>query len=277
MKVYFSKRKCESCGYEYDPTMYNCPNCQNRNADLETSNRFLNDIHVDWYFNLTFFLVGLIGLSVIGTIVLIFIQAYDPSGNSNSLYAFYTYAILFVVLGAILYFAKGYKEVFKSFSKWQSYVFGLAGAAAMVILSVFLSLIVELIAPGTGSNTNQNTVVNITVAYPVASIIILGIIGPLCEELTYRVGLFGLLKRVSRPIAYIGTAIVFGFIHFDFECFYDGSTAIAREFLNLPSYMISGLVMAFLYDRFGFGASSCAHMFNNLYSVIGIIALYSQA
>ena len=46
-------------------------------------------------------------------------------------------------------------------------------------------------------NENEEDLRSFIVVYPITSIIFLGFIGPMCEELTYRVGVFGVLKNQS--------------------------------------------------------------------------------
>jgi membrane protease YdiL (CAAX protease family) len=105
-----------------------------------------------------------------------------------------------------------------------------------------------------------------TKSFPALSILFFGLIGPIVEEITYRVGLFGLAKRVNRVFAYIIVPIVFGFIHFDFESI--GTDRFLNEIFNMPTYILGGLALAFLYDRFGFAASTTTHILNNLWATI---------
>ena len=106
--------------------------------------------------------------------------------------------------------------------------------------------------------------------------LIFGVIGPICEEFTYRIGLFSLTKRLSRVAAYIITPLVFGFIHFGWGSIATGGDALIIELLNIPDYILAGVIFAFLYDRFGIGASTTAHVMNNLLSFIQILILHSQ-
>ncbi len=107
-------------------------------------------------------------------------------------------------------------------------------------------------------------------AVPVFSFIVFGLIGPFCEEVTYRVGLFGFLGRFNKVVAYLGTALIFGFIHFGWSAIwspaYPGHLVV--ELINLPPYIGAGAAFCFLYDRWGFGAAFLAHATNNVFSVI---------
>ena len=115
-------------------------------------------------------------------------------------------------------------------------------------------------------NANEDIAEQMIKQYPVICFFILGFIGPICEELTYRFGLFGLLKKKNRILAYIVSALVFGIIHFDFT----GDLIV--ELLNLPTYIICGALFGLAYDLCGFEASLTAHITNNLYAVILTIA-----
>ena len=137
------------------------------------------------------------------------------------------------------------------------------GFIFVIVIYAFDILYGMLISKYTGgeSNQNQNNVVSILTAYPALSIIILGLVGPFCEECTYRLGLFNVLKRWNSAIAYILSALIFGAIHFNWQ-----NIGSAIEWLNLPPYIVSGLLFALAYDKFGFGASYLAHALNNTIS-----------
>ena len=123
-----------------------------------------------------------------------------------------------------------------------------------------------LIYPNAGTGGNQGTASSIATAYPIFAIVILGILGPICEEFAYRVGLFSFLRRVSPVLAYIGTALIFGLIHFDFT-----SKDLITELVYLPNYVFAGIMFSLLYEFGGIGASTTAHILNNLFSVLLII------
>ena len=124
----------------------------------------------------------------------------------------------------------------------------------------------QLAVPSASEGQNQSIATEMVLRNPATCIIILGFIGPLVEELTYRVGLFTLCKRASTVLAYIVTTLVFAAIHIDFF-----SENIINELVALPDYLFAGAIFCLLYDREGFGASYLAHVGNNLFSVISII------
>ena len=89
-----------------------------------------------------------------------------------------------------------------------------------------------------------------------------------CHNAIARVGLFTLAKRFNHVLAYIVTALVFGLIHFNWAAFGAGDSALLiNELLNLPDYVLAGLIMCALYDKCGFAASATAHIVNNCVSL----------
>ena len=269
----FKSVTCEHCNKKVDPTATNCPRCGEELLNPEEKKPFLNDIHCGWVRNLTCFLTGWAGLQVFSLIFSLILQlAMGVNKDSSAaLKASYmitvqcvSYGFIFLALIAILW--PYLKEIFRSFKGWKPYVAGVVGFIVMIGINIIWNLISKAINPATSSNENQQAVVSMTKSFPALSILFFGLIGPIVEEITYRVGLFGLAKRVNRVFAYIIVPIVFGFIHFDFESI--GTDRFLNEILNMPTYILGGLALTFLYDRFGFAASSTTHILNNLWATI---------
>ena len=141
--------------------------------------------------------------------------------------------------------------------------------AASILYSVILSAILTATGGSYSSNANQSTLESIIKVYPIMSFVIFGIVGPISEELTYRVGLFSLCSRVNKVFGYIVSLIIFALIHFSWTSI--GTKDFVTELYNLPSYLIAGFGLAFIYDKGGIGASFIAHSLNNIYSVVSVI------
>ena len=279
--MFRNKTICPNCAQVIDALSYDCQYCHNHNVEYDKLHLSPNAMNVKWYFQLILFLGGWIGLQIIGTLVQIltaFITSISIKDLSNhidilGIDEFIIYFILFMGLGLIVFFSSGYKQLKRPLKSWKTYVFGLVGYLAMVQASFVWSTFQSIFNNSTSNN--QTLVIQIVTMYPILSIIFLCIIGPICEELTYRVGLFGLLRRWNRVAAYLLSTFIFGFIHFDINSiiyFLQGnSTSLINELWNFPSYLIAGATLAFIYDFFGFGASSLAHITNNLVSIVMII------
>ena len=210
--------------------------------------------------------IGIIGLNVIAILVTLMLRFSGfPKSDRNGALNLISYSIMFVCMMAVVFL--DIPKFIKIFKGWKPYVFAFAFAGGILIFDIFYTNVINLFHP-IDTSSNESSVRSVIDLYPVASIFILGIIGPLCEELAYRVGLFGLLKRVNRILAYVVTGIVFGFLHFDFT-----SADIVNEFIFLPTYIVPGVIFALAYDLFGLPCSWMAHSINNLWAIIAHLLL----
>ena len=210
------------------------------------------------------FVVGLGGLYLIALLVSI-PAIFVPTEYQDSFVNIVTYVVLFCALVGIV--VLDIPKHLSMFKKCLPYLIGFGLGAGIIVFDIFYTTIVSQFYKYS-INENEEGVRSIIDVMPVAAVFVLGIIGPLCEELTYRVGLFGALKKVSVILAYIVTIIVFGAIHFRFN-----SSNIYNELVNLPVYLVSGAVLTFAYDKWGFTASATAHITNNLYAILMNIIL----
>lgn len=263
-KMLFSKKNCSDCGSNYDIVDATCPVCGHRDENFETLGIPKNVTWLPWPKQIIIFAIGLIGLNLMSIIgELIFMHFIDPNSVTYlTVINVFRYAICALAICLVIF--KDFKKFKDAFIKWQPYLIGVGFAAAILISQVIINLFIQSLHPTTTSD-NQQAVVSVITAYPVLSIFLLGIVGPLVEEFTYRIGLFTFLRRVNVFLAYIVTSLVFGLIHFNFFATGD---ALINELLNLPSYVISGFLLTLAYDKFGFACSSVAHIVNNLFSIV---------
>ena len=222
------------------------------------------------------FFVGFLGFQVIASIIQVIL--YVTSGHlgesiesalSGYRYTMITnsaaYIILIICLVAICY--TDLPKLVKSFPKYQCYIAGFVCFIAIYAFEVIYGNLINLLIPVT-ENGNQASIESVTYTYRFTSLIIFGIIGPICEELTYRVGLFSVLRKKSRVLAYLVTIIIFAFIHFNFS---SNPRTLLNEILNLPVYAFAAAAFSFVYDRYGLAASVTGHILNNLVSLFFVI------
>ena len=265
--MYFKKRQCPNCGTKYDEMSDYCPLCMTRNEDNQDFKKRHLMSFLPWWRELLLFLTGWLGLLILQITVSLFVRT-DNKVVASMMINSLSYAILFLIMITIVVIPTWayLRDLLNKFKIGWAYLFGAIGFTVLTSMSFFTSFIIQLIRPGAGSGGNQSAVVELVLNYPLISVFIIGIIGPICEELTYRVGLFTLLRRVHPILAYAVTALLFGFIHFDFT-----SQDIVLEFLYLPNYIFAGLCFSFLYEKKGFAASSFAHILNNMFSICLIL------
>ena len=222
---------------------------------------------------LVIFLVGWIGFQILaGTIqfIMSFIaikQGYDAEEflkqlSSSMIVNSAAYLGLLIAIVAIVNF--DIIKVLKSFKNWQSYVAGVVCLAAIFAFNYLWSFILTFIPVNTGDNVNEASLQSLSDVYPIACLLVFGIIGPICEEFTYRVGLFSFFRRINRVLGYVITIIIFAFIHFNFSL---NPAVLINELLNLPLYMFAAFAFSYTYEKFGLAGSLTAHIANNLISL----------
>lgn len=278
----FSTKKCDKCGTNYDEMSLFCPNCQSQNTNPKL-NKVKEMIFLSPIKQVVVFLLGWLGIKVIALLISIIFSIYanqsftkeeaiiwlDSLGVNMALQVL-VYSTIFIGLFFVIY--KERKIFFNQFKKIKPLIYGIGIGFLLIASSSAYGMFLKAIGVQTSSNENETLVENLLIGYPIPGLLILGIVGPICEELTYRVGLFSFLRRINRYLAYGVTFLIFGLIHFNF-----GTTTQAdliNELLQLPNYVMAGFLLCFAYEKYGFATSTYAHITNNLFSLI-VTLIYS--
>lgn len=287
------KRKCQKCSLLIDSDLDTCPYCGYKQEKIDENNVIdvtpinetpsknkvnvfafnRKDIYLNKNKNIILFFVGFLGLQIISFLISIIILTTNEylatfGLTGVSILNFSTY---FVTAGAIILIINNdLLTVFSSFKEKRTYIYGVSYGLILIIISSFVSFIMNLITQNNQVNANETGINSITLSFPFLSFIVFGILGPIVEEVTYRIGLFSSFSKRLKPIwAYIITCLIFGFLHFDFTSLFSNDiNTLIVEFSNLPSYKVSGLLLCYFYHKEGFGASSIAHIFNNCLSLL---------
>lgn len=273
------KKTCSYCNKSYDYYEEKCPYCNEVNNDEEV----INSRHIPMvkiWKQIAYFLIGSAGFQVLALLLSLVLVAINKPSNPDekllysSLLNFISYGLLFVIFCFVTW--KDYKKLFKSFYllKWKPYVFAIAGVVAIFAFNLAYNNFLSLVGYTPQINENESSIRTIVNSYPVVSILIFGIVGPICEELTYRVGLFSFLRRIHISLAYVGSALIFASIHFSFASI--GTSAFIDELVAIVPYIFSGVTFGFLYHKFGLASSLSAHVTNNLISLLSTIASSSK-
>ena len=230
-------------------------------ADLESKNTWVFNTEDDgpkWgvfkseaIFRLMIFLIGLAGLIAVGITVEVIVLMVNPSllDSESELYinglATVNTVQYLIILGVMIFLLwPRLFDLIERFKYWKHVLIGLGVGVAIIgftiLYNVIISQFIEL-----ETNSNEQAAEDMIKAFPVISIFILGFVGPICEELAYRYGLFNLLKRKSKILAYFVASLVFGIIHFDI------TADLITEILNFPVYLACGLFLGLAYDFCG--------------------------
>jgi len=277
--VMFKKNRCEACHSEYDDKYEVCPYCKANELPLKKRLWGNKTIYLKPIKQIFFFVIGFGGLNLLALILGLLVQmiAAIRLGNVDAVKEFvnsvqYSAIVNFTIYGILVVGLLGLvnKDVIKLLKSFKNFlvpIAAIAGFAAVMIFNLIYSSILTACGINMSTNDNEQALDSIITVYPVLSILIFGIIGPLCEELTYRLGLYSFLRRINKYLAYAVTIVVFALIHFNFT----GDMVI--ELLNLPFYIVAGFMMTFVYEKVGFAGSFALHSLNNLTSVLSQIIL----
>ncbi len=238
------------------------------------------------------FLGGYFGLkvaSVVVQIVLLLLQGAPQTEaallNFSTALNALTYIIVFIGLAYLLWEYR--KTLFTQLKSSQTWLRGIGFGLLIMSVTAAYGIISTFIVPDMSDNLNQQVVESIITYNPFVSFATIALLGPIVEEFIYRVGLFALLREKDRHVAFIASAIIFGFIHFNMpatdgldgvvdilvrgDWSGDFAASLVNELVNIPSYILSGLLFCIAYDQEGLGVPMVAHIFNNLTSFILIL------
>jgi len=223
---------------------------------------------------LAVFALGWFGFKVIGVFVQLFVFMLFKMANPNAILETTLYLPSYqIVVNTVIYLALlialtlisrlELKKLLVSFKQYQSYIAAAICFAAIIGFTILYSIFTNLAFGEVSVNENQSSLNSIENNFPITSMLVIGFVTPICEEITYRVGLFSFFKRRSKALAYGVTIIVFALIHFSFL-----SENMLVELINLPYYLFAAAAFSFVYDNYGFAASVTAHMLNNVVAII---------
>ncbi len=232
--------------------------------------------------NLMLFLIGWLGLSIFASIISFIITSIinvkDASDSLlitlNCIVNFGSYVLVLITL----LFVMGKDliiRVFKDFGKYKKVLKGILFGILVLVAQILYNLIISNLFKDITANNNQSNVVTMVHSQPIMMFIAVVILAPICEETTYRLGLFGAIYKKNRILAHILSALFFGLLHSIFlssSVFTASGEEMLNELLNLPSYIIPGLIFSIAYENEkSLTTSITAHMVNNIISYISVL------
>ena len=230
------KRKCVKCNLLIDSDLDTCPYCgypQNKEEDNKNREKIeiveskkptrnfnlfdfeQKDIRINVIKQIFLFITGWLGMTAISLLFQYISQTVSEPLFTNTrgigLLNFIIYFILYGILSLIC--CTDIINLLPTFKKGKEFLTDLGYGGMLVcvslIVNIFFNLIGKMFHLNVEENANETGIDSIVSIFPILSLIIFGIIGPICEEFTYRLGLFSLLKRANRILPYILTALIF--------------------------------------------------------------------
>lgn len=139
--------------------------------------------------------------------------------------------------------------------------------------SILLPNIQSFIKMGTTDNMNQNFLQDMLAQSPVLYVLGIVLIGPILEELLYRLICFGSLYPKSPLVAHLVTALLFGFQHVADAVLWHGNV---KQLINMGGYIIFSLILTFIYSKKkNIWICIGIHVLNNLLGVILLLGMKS--
>ena len=258
-----NNKKCPNCECYYDPTLFECPECHKDNELRSRHGYFDNITSLSPISQIAIFLIGFAyaGMLISELIFGVIFTTIDDLLYRKTLIVFFVYLSMLVGIAAITLTTRR-KLFLSNYKRPIDYAFGAAYTGAILVSSMIVSAIINVFHPS-GINDNQNAAIEIINNYPIFAFFIICLMGPICEEMTYRVGLFAFLKRINVVLAFVLSSLVFAFIHFN-----PLSGDIISELWALPNYLVPGAILAFAYYHRGPACSMTAHILYNLMSFL---------
>jgi len=191
---------------------------------------------------------------------------------------FYIHAVSKVLSIVILLIIinKHLSKLIKEFKSPQVYKYGLIGFFQNLFLRYTLGIIIIFIVGPSNfqSSMNQKLLIMVISQYPFFMFLSTVIIAPIVEEIIFRFAIFKPLSLKNKPIAYIFSSFLFGFLHISTSLIFMRNF---NELYTLPLYISSGLVLAYVYDKTDkLAAPILVHMLNN-YMGFALIVLKSYS
>ncbi len=228
---------------------------------------------------LQLFFLGFIGLSFVAVLVSFLLGFYAGLTLTEAAIEDYLTSPIFysslnalsytIILGLIVLVLRPHLQtLLKGFLSISTLFKGVVYGFLILLIAIALNAVFLILNLGVEDNQNQTLITNLVKNFPLISFINFVLLGPIVEELTYRLGLFSFLKQRNRWVAYIVTVGLFAIIHFNFN-----QDNIINELLNLPFYATAGLYFCWLYEKQGFAVATIAHITNNLISIVSILLI----
>lgn len=256
-----------------------------------------------------FFVLGWLGFKFLSLVVQVILSPLYKAVGSNMFSCILMLVVygLMAIFFAIFFIVdkKAGKALINDFKDYKAMLLGVGICFLLLFVNAIISSIYSKAFPNIyGANSNQSGLNTEVATSPVMLFFPIVLFAPFTEELTYRVGLVDTFGHKKRWLGVLISALIFGLIHFSFESIllyanYDGLLAqgysslikgydaigeaiyytknemyiqMINEFLNLPIYILAGLIFGFGYAYTGkISTSMTAHVVNNLLSYVSIL------
>ena len=258
---------CKKCHTNYDAFLSNCPICEHTNDTFPLDHRFSNILFLTDIKLVLLAFIGAIGIFAFN--VLFFLAFRNMPFDDNlkgTTVAFVTYIIVLSLLMCVINVE--YKKLFVTFTKVRPFLIALICVAAVIGFYFAYVAILKAVkynyAPSAYIDENNEMIKNL----PALAFFNIVILKPICEELAYRVGFFGIIRKHNRFLAYFAAVIIYGVVHLDLT-----NITNINEWVNFPIYLAQSFALTALYEYEGLSSSLYANIACNLFNFIFLFAI----
>jgi len=277
-KKHFSKNRiaCPKCKNSVDAYLDKCPYCANERSVDILPKRFSSMTFVSDYKELLFFLIGTIGMYLISFVINTGIKGFPikPTELKTALSFLLSYIVITALYVCVISHDanKIWKQTKEQNKSPRTWIYILIGLAIIIAFNYGYTYILQACGVKIESTGNENKIVEMVKQCPAIAFFFTVIFAPLVEEFCYRVGLFSILRKRNRWLAYVVAVLIFTFMHFAGSLFNDPAQ-MAKEAINIPLYIVPSLVLTIAYEYCGTSASLYIHIINNLISFIVVLVI----
>lgn len=251
--------ECSNCGAYHDSTLKECPECHKSN-EIRTLKEFPKNVFfLHPVAQIGVFAIGFAYIGMLLTSWLLFEVLPSETAAETITYVLMVIGMLSVVL------LTRRKMFFESFKGKDKYTIGILFGLVTAAIGLLIVNLIPIWYKG-DENVNQETIESVITLYPILGFFVFCILGPVSEELAYRVGLYSFLRRFNKYLALIMTTIVFTFIHLRLD-----SEDIIGELWSIPAYLLAAFAFSYVYEKKGFAASLTAHILYNIVSFVLVL------
>jgi len=221
---------------------------------------------------LIFFNIGYILLFILG----LFNKNMNNIGDKTLVLLEFIISLIIFIISLLLYykeFKKDYKEFKKNIENKIWYILKMFVVFMVVkyIVSFMSLLILELLGMDIESlsSVNQNTINEYAKINPILVALIASFIGPIYEEIIFRLGIKKVVRNKYLFIVFSG--LIFGLLHI-FPL--DENISLTLGLIQSISYVTMGIFLAYIYEKKkNIFYSIGLHILNNLLGILSIIGM----
>ena len=236
-----------------------------------------------------YLLVYFVGAFAISVIFSLMIKQFNITMSELDMSSYLNFAVYLVLFAILIYIS--YKELYQDFSDLKKdeisifykviasygifYAINICVSALTQNIDMYANFVGNLLGQKNNLvlvSDNQTSIEHMLASKSAwAMILSAGILGPICEELVFRKGIFDACK--TKEMGLLLSSLLFGSIHIISSL---GTYNLMSIILMSIPYIVSGLALGIIYIKndCNIWVPTIVHIISNVISILGILLLY---